>query len=150
MNFKFVRQGTLALSLLTLIGVAFAMRSIPVNAQSSGDVAAIKTATVTYVLNGYTGAQVVVNHYAIVNGYALTEYSWSTEGAGEALLQKVNGVWTVLGKGGGEMSVSIIVAFGVPQATANELHYEIQCPGIGSPRHPGQTSPRPGSTSCMQ
>ena len=149
MNFKIVRRGALALSLLTVVGVAFAMRALPVNAQSSGDVAAIKTATITYVLNGYTGAQVVVTRYAIVKGYALTEYSWSTNGAGEALLQKINGTWTVLGKGGGKMGVGIIVAFGVPQATASELYYEMECPGTG-PRHPGQTAPRPGAVSCMQ
>lgn len=61
-----------------------------------------------------------VYQVAIVNGYALTSWMWG-EGGGQALLRKKGHHWSVVRAKGGDMDQNILVAFGVPPATAATL-----------------------------
>jgi hypothetical protein len=62
---------------------------------------------------------------AIVNNYALTTWDFG-EGGGQAVLQKKSGSWLVLQFHGSKMDEPILVAFGVPSATAKTLEKSLK------------------------
>ncbi|MBV9409603.1 MAG: hypothetical protein JO164_12320, partial [Candidatus Eremiobacteraeota bacterium] len=67
---------------------------------------------------GITGVQ--VNYVSVIGQWGFT--SWTAgQGGGDTLMENINGTWNVLSQGHGQMNSVILVAFGVPQATANAL-----------------------------
>ncbi len=77
------------------------------------------------VRNPNSTVPVRVIQIAIVNNYALTTWDFG-EGGGQAVLQKKNGSWLVLQFHGSKMDEPILVAFGVPSATAKTLEKSLK------------------------
>jgi len=66
-----------------------------------------------------------VSQIAIVGNYALTTWLLG-EAGGQAVLKRSNkGTWSILGIGGSQMGSGILVAFGVPSATASSLESDL-------------------------
>lgn len=66
-------------------------------------------------------APVKVDEVNIVNSYALAIVLIGEHGGGISVLQKKQGVWQVIGGGGGAIDKKYLIELGVPPSTAQEL-----------------------------
>ena len=61
-----------------------------------------------------------VAQISIVGTYAMTTFTWG-EGGGTVVLSQINGVWRVLGSGGGFADADVLQGFGIPADVAAQL-----------------------------
>ncbi len=66
-------------------------------------------------------APVKVDEVKIVNSYAIAIVLIGEHGGGMSVLQKKQGIWQVIGGGGGAVDEKYLVELGVPSSTAQQL-----------------------------
>lgn len=70
-------------------------------------------------------APVKVDEVKIVNSYAIAIVLIGEHGGGMSVLQKKQGIWQVIGGGGGAVDEKYLVELGVPPSTAQQLIRQI-------------------------
>ncbi len=88
----------------------------------SPDVQAVTQAALQQIADTHPNARVSAQilHVTIVENYAIAEWQRGETGGQQALVKR-NGVWLVLGGGGGDIEAPQLVEYGIPERVATQL-----------------------------
>jgi hypothetical protein len=132
-NYTLLKRVILATALCASVALSLPLRA------SADDASDIQAAITAYLQQQQVQSAGVFASYLLIESYpyASVQVLLGTQGNGaEAFaLSKTSGNWTILGNGGGVMSASEFIGYGIPAANAKALQ-GFSC--ATEPRRPGQ------------